>query len=320
MEPISDGELSQDSTESRASSPEIERKKKPKRKMPAIKLSGIKPSEVKEARENVLNKVVPTPKRTATLSEPLKPKKVKPGNVAELIPKKDVSKPAPSTASSSQAAYPVGFQPATDKTPNLDEIINEMTALHAPQKAPDTPLLDECPPAVASPSYQPLIGLDTLPSTFLAPAREASNALNFSPIHQGSRTLVSSSQSVISSSASGSSQSQHPVQQEINKARGDLRHHMRSLETAHSTGSDRLLHRLDARLRSLPYLRLQLSGVVDQFFHVLAPLHQHPDGELEFSNSCQKCREMESLLFQAIDVTDHRLCQIAYRDSTSFPR
>ena len=70
--------------------------------------------------------------------------------------------------------------------------------------------------------------------------------------------------------------------------------------------------------QATPCLRLQLAGVIDHFFKLLAPLHRHQDGILGYSPSCLACQSTEEFLFKAVACTDPRLIEPHYRDSSSF--
>lgn len=70
--------------------------------------------------------------------------------------------------------------------------------------------------------------------------------------------------------------------------------------------------------RSLPTIRLQIAGIIDQYFRVTSALHDHTDFTLGYDPACDMCRRSEDLIMQAVNVTDPRLTQLSYRDNTTW--
>lgn len=105
------------------------------------------------------------------------------------------------------------------------------------------------------------------------------------------------------------------VRGELRKVRGDVQHHLKELVSSQTDVTRQLREMQRLQRRSLPCLRLQLAGLIDQFMLTVSPLHDHSD-VAGYSASCQKCRQTEACLMRAIDVTDHRLCELSYRDGS----
>ncbi len=59
--------------------------------------------------------------------------------------------------------------------------------------------------------------------------------------------------------------------------------------------------------------RMKLGGLVDEFFAVVGPLHNHRDGQQGYSAECDKCRMTQRHLSEAIAQTDVHLLHPGHR-------
>ena len=62
--------------------------------------------------------------------------------------------------------------------------------------------------------------------------------------------------------------------------------------------------RLGTKSRCDMSVRNRVADLIDEFFDVLAPLHQHTDGSGSYSPGCDKCVDMDSLLSAIVEATD----------------
>lgn len=225
----------------------------------------------------------------------------------------------------------------------LTPIIKALSATHSaspvasiapmPVKKGDaTPLLDECPFPVHFPPEQSVI--ETEVANLFPGVHFPSPKVRVIP--SASSSVSSSAPSLMTSSTVTSLPS--TIAGEMRKTRADLSHHFLRFENTAESRSSAQLQSLGASLdhikkmeevlssidtlvksqvnlmyQARPSLRLRLSDCIDSLLNLLASMHNHPDQSSRFSPACLVCQRAETLIFQAVELTDPRLSALGHR-------